>query len=80
MPGMGRGRNSALMDLAAQMPPAVLSEVLGVSIGAAAGWAVVAGGPRAQYAADLSRRSKSGDQGRMPAVTLSKDGGHGVSE
>ncbi|MFD4976436.1 hypothetical protein [Streptomyces sp. NPDC058424] len=39
-----RGRNSALMDLAAQMPPAVLSEVLGVSIGAATGWAA-AGGP-----------------------------------
>lgn len=54
-----RGRNSALMDLAAQMPPAVLSEVLGVSIGAATGWAAAAGGPRAQYAAELSQRSKS---------------------
>ncbi|MQY39802.1 hypothetical protein SRB17_78300 [Streptomyces sp. RB17] len=74
------GRNSALIDLAAQMPPAVLSEVLGVSIGAATGWAAAAGDPRAQYAADLSRRSKSGDQGRILAVTPSKNGGHGVSE
>ncbi|MFF4794439.1 hypothetical protein ACFY2M_32825 [Streptomyces sp. NPDC001276] len=51
------------MDLAAQMPPAVLSEVLGVSIGATTGWAAATGGPRAQYAAELSCRSKSGDQG-----------------
>ncbi|WP_329375151.1 hypothetical protein [Streptomyces sp. NBC_01483] len=57
-----RGRNSALMDLAAQMPPAVLSEVLGVSVGAATGWAAASGNPRAQYAAELSRRSKSGQQ------------------
>jgi hypothetical protein len=75
-----RGRNSALIDLAAQMPPAVLSEVLGISIGAATGWAAAAGAPSAQYAAELSRRSKSGDQGRMLAATLSKNGGHGVSE
>ncbi|MDQ1051652.1 hypothetical protein [Streptomyces sp. V4I2] len=75
-----RGRNSALIDLAAQMPPAVLSEVLGISIGAATGWAAAAGAPSAQYAAELSRRSKSGDQHRMLAATLSKNGGHGVSE
>jgi hypothetical protein len=80
-PGERRlGRNSALMDLAAQMPPAVLSEVLGISIGAATGWAAAAGAPSAQHAAALSRRSKSGDQGRMLAVTLSKNGDHGVSE
>ncbi|MGY5060820.1 hypothetical protein ACWDFR_43355 [Streptomyces sp. 900105755] len=55
------------------MPPAVLSEVLGVSIGAATGWAAAAGGPRAKYAAELSRRSKGKGQGRMQAVTLSKN-------
>jgi hypothetical protein len=50
------------------------------TIGAATGWAAAAGAPSAQYAAELSRRSKSGDQGRMLAVTLSKNEGHGVSE
>jgi hypothetical protein len=32
-----------------------------VSIGAATGWTAAAGGPHAQYAAELSRRAKSGD-------------------
>lgn len=57
-----RGRNSALMDLAGQMPPAVLSQVLGVGIKAATQWADAVGSARTEYAADLSkgRRADSG--------------------
>jgi len=33
-----RGRDSALLNLAGQMPPAVLSQVLGVDINTADGW------------------------------------------
>lgn len=53
-----RGRDSALTDIAAQTPHAVL----GVSIGAATGWAAAAGGPRAQYAAEsaAARRAQTG--------------------
>jgi hypothetical protein len=58
----GAGRRSGRIwtrttqDLAAQTPPAVL----GISLGAATGWAAASGSPRAQYASELSRRSKSG--------------------
>ncbi|MEU4102393.1 hypothetical protein AB0F16_17670 [Streptomyces tanashiensis] len=51
-----RGRNSALTDLAAQMPPAVLSQVLGVGVKAATQWADAVGSARTEYAADRSKR------------------------
>ncbi|MFC9816111.1 hypothetical protein ACFVJM_29090 [Streptomyces virginiae] len=54
-----RGRNSALIDLAARMPTAVLSETLGIAPTTAATWATVSGSPRAGYAGELGRRSLS---------------------
>ncbi|MFJ2925652.1 hypothetical protein ACIPIU_11655 [Streptomyces massasporeus] len=47
------------MHLAAQMPPAILSQVLGISARAATGRAA-SGSPRSQYVSELSRRPKSG--------------------
>ncbi|MDQ0913636.1 hypothetical protein [Streptomyces canus] len=67
------------MDLAAPTPCAVLGEVLGVSIGGHRLGRRHRRPPRA-VAAELSRRPKSGDQGRVLAVPLSKDGDDGVSE
>ncbi|MGY2119768.1 hypothetical protein ACW9HR_38350 [Nocardia gipuzkoensis] len=51
-------RNSALMDLAADMPAAVLSQLLGISIQAATHWTHEAGNTRPGYAAELGRRNK----------------------
>jgi hypothetical protein len=50
-------RNSALMDLAADLPAAVLSHLLGISIHAATHWTNEAGNTRPGYAAELSRRN-----------------------
>lgn len=61
-----RGRNSALMDLAAQMPPAVLSQVLGVGIKAATQWADAVGRAQSEYAADISRGSGSDREPNKP--------------
>jgi hypothetical protein len=49
------------LDLAAQMPPAVLSQVLGVAIKTATEWAEAASSARSEYAADLSRRPQDAD-------------------
>ncbi|MFE2610920.1 hypothetical protein ACFXI6_54790 [Streptomyces mirabilis] len=49
-------RNTALLDLAAQIPASVLSDVLGISITCAVAWSHDAGNTRLGYAADLARR------------------------
>ncbi|WP_224228326.1 MULTISPECIES: hypothetical protein [Streptomyces] len=49
------GRCAALLDLCAQMPPAVVQRLLGVSSFAAERWA--AGAVRAAYAAEIARRT-----------------------
>jgi L-alanine-DL-glutamate epimerase-like enolase superfamily enzyme len=49
-------RNTALMDLAAQLPAKVLHDLLGIPINTATAWAHQAGASRAGYAADVSRR------------------------
>ncbi|MFJ8076252.1 hypothetical protein ACIQ7Q_20450 [Streptomyces sp. NPDC096176] len=49
-------RNTALLDLAAQVPASVLSEVLGISISAAVAWSHDAGNTRLAYAAAVARR------------------------
>lgn len=46
------------MDLAAQLPAAVLSRLLGLTIGAAELWNQHAGANSATYAAKVSRRSQ----------------------
>jgi hypothetical protein len=46
-----------MMDLAAQLPAAVLSHLLGLSDPTAADWVQEAGAYRAAYAADVARRA-----------------------
>ena len=53
------GRNTALMDLAAKIPPVALARLLGIHINTAGDWADRAGGSQAAYAAQLSRRAFS---------------------
>ncbi len=50
------GRNTALMDLAAKIPPAALARLLGIHINTAGDWADRAAGSQAAYAAKVSRR------------------------
>ncbi|MFJ9949414.1 hypothetical protein [Kitasatospora sp. NPDC091207] len=51
------GRSTALLDLAAELPASVLSDLLGISIRTATGWTQEAGNTRPGYAAELSRRA-----------------------
>ena len=50
------GRNTALMDLAAKLPPVALAQLLGIHINTAGAWAERAGGSPAAYAAQVFRR------------------------
>jgi hypothetical protein len=47
-------RNSALIDLAAQLPAAVLSQLLGFHLQTATAWTIEAGNTRLRYAAALA--------------------------
>jgi hypothetical protein len=49
-------RNTALIDLAAQLPATVLSDLLNLHTGTATAWNDIAGNTRSGYAAELSRR------------------------
>jgi len=53
-------RNTALIDLASQLPPAVLARLLGIDINTAGSWAERAARSGAAYAADLTRRASFG--------------------
>ena len=50
------GRRAALLDLAAQLPAAVLADLLGLHETTAAKWMHQAGGDWSRYAAELARR------------------------
>jgi hypothetical protein len=50
------GRRAALLDLAAQLPAAVLADLLGLHENTAARWMHQAGGDWSRYAAELARR------------------------
>jgi hypothetical protein len=50
------GRRAALLDLAAQLPAAVLADILGLHETTAAKWMHQAGGDWSRYAAELARR------------------------
>jgi hypothetical protein len=50
------GRRAALLDLAAQLPAAVLADLLGLHHNTAAKWMHQAGGDWSRYAAELARR------------------------
>ncbi|MEU8034457.1 hypothetical protein AB0C13_38810 [Streptomyces sp. NPDC049099] len=49
-------RNTALLDLAAQIPASVLSDVLGICVTCAVAWSHDAGNTRLGWAADFARR------------------------
>jgi hypothetical protein len=51
------GRRAALLDLAAQLPAAVLADLLGLHHNTAARWMHQAGGDWTRYAAELARRT-----------------------
>ncbi len=51
------GRNTALMEMAAEMPAAVISRMLGISLDRATRWTQDAGNTRPGYAAELTRRA-----------------------
>lgn len=50
------GRNTALMEMAAELPAALLARMLGISVDRATRWAHDAGNTRPGYAAELARR------------------------
>jgi hypothetical protein len=56
------GRNTALMDLAAQLPAAALARLLGIHVITAAGWTQAAGNSSPGYAAEFSRRGGAGQE------------------
>jgi hypothetical protein len=47
-------RNTALIDLAAQLPAAVLSQLLGLQLQTAANWTIEAGNSQLRYAAAVA--------------------------
>ncbi len=53
--GVRPGRRAALMQLAAELPAAVLADMLGIAPGTAVHWVRAAGGDWANYAAELVR-------------------------
>jgi hypothetical protein len=52
-------RNTALFQLAAELPAALLARLLGIDISAAAAWQRISSGDWMTYAADVSRRSEA---------------------
>ncbi len=53
-------RTTALINLAAQLPATVLSDLLNLHTGTATAWNQVAGNTRSGCAAELSRRRREG--------------------
>ncbi|MGW9205657.1 hypothetical protein ACWGR4_01535 [Embleya sp. NPDC055664] len=60
------GRNTALMEMAAEMPAAVITRMLGISLDRATRWTQDAGNTRPGYAAQLARRG----QLHMPLASI----------
>jgi hypothetical protein len=61
------GRNTALMDLAAKVPPVALARLLGIHINTAGDWADRAAGSQAAYAAQVARRASGTTSHTAPA-------------
>jgi hypothetical protein len=53
----GPARSTALFQLAAEVPAAILARMLGIHINVAVAWQHASSGDWAAYAADVSRRS-----------------------
>lgn len=56
-----QARNSALSQLAAELPAAILARLLGIDISVAVAWQRISGGDWMTYAADVSRRPLAND-------------------
>lgn len=56
------GRNTALMELAGEMPAAVISGLLGLNLQRATTWTQDAGNTRPGYAAAVARRNAAGQR------------------
>lgn len=63
-------RNTAMMNLAAELPAIVLSRLLGLHPATASKWTGEAGAPRSAYAAHLARRTRAKAMNRSPASSL----------
>ena len=61
------GRRAALLQLAAEVPAAVLSDLLGIATTTAADWASASGGDWSRYAAQITR-DRSRSPGSSPPV------------
>ncbi len=61
-------RSAAVLQLAAELPAAVLARLLGISTYSAAAWQRIAGGDWAGYGAQLSRRAHQQAPGRPDPV------------
>jgi len=62
------GRNSVLMELAAELPAVVLSQFLGISPSTVTRWSGYAWAPAAEYAGEIARRTDT-----MTRTTTSTD-------
>jgi hypothetical protein len=54
----GQARSTALFQLAAELPAAILARLLGIHIGVAVAWQHASAGDWTSYAAEVSRRAK----------------------
>jgi hypothetical protein len=61
-------RNSALIDLAAQLPAAVLSQLLGFHLQTATAWTIEAGNTRLRYAAAVATQPEPQPSARHTTV------------
>ncbi|SHS90829.1 site-specific recombinase XerD [Mycobacteroides abscessus subsp. abscessus] len=57
------GRNSALINLAVELPSSVLAGLLGIDIATATTWRAVAGARRAMYASEITQRVPKSQKG-----------------
>jgi hypothetical protein len=69
-----RGRNTTLMELAAELPAAVLARLLGLHLTTATNWNHRSGSPRAAYAAELARRNQGRSHAQSTASTTDNGG------
>ena len=57
----GPARSTALLQLATELPAALLARMLGIHIGVAVAWQRASAGDWTSYAADVSRRSRTAE-------------------
>lgn len=63
--GSRQAKNTALFQLAGELPAALLARLLGIGISAAVAWQRISSGDWMAYAAEISRRSQADDPDRV---------------